>query len=64
MLESSRYEDNYLFIRRSKARIRAVVCLTILFLFIPGEILEYWLESPVDESVGLLFFSFGLMASP
>ena len=63
MLESSKYEDIYLFIWSSTARIQAGVSLTISFLFISGESLEYWLGAPGDESVGLRFFSFGLMVS-
>ena len=60
MLEPREYEDNNLFMMRWTARIFAIACLAVLFLFIFRESSD-WSKVSADEIVGLLFFPVGLI---
>jgi hypothetical protein len=60
MLEPRKYEDDNLFMLRWTARIFAIACLAILFLFIFGESSD-WSKISSDEIIGLFFFPVGLI---
>lgn len=60
MFEPRKNEDNNLFMLRMTARIFAIACLAVLFLFIFGESSD-WSKVSGDEIVGLLFFPVGLI---
>jgi hypothetical protein len=59
MFEPKQHENTFLFLLRWAARLAAIVCLAIVFLFFFGEGINLQ-EISAREWVGLLFFPVGV----